>query len=475
VGVAAETRSARRGAAGGRRFLGFLRDPMQCFVAVALVAGGALIWIVPPFAGIDEPAHFFRSYQLTTGKLLPEESPNGGKFHGACVPDDLIHQVDRHVAHALRNVGVPAEPGSLGRLARCKGHPGEHFYTYSTFGSPLPYIPQAVTIGISRAFDPSASTMDTIGRITVLLSYVLLVAVAIRRSPRQKWAFAAVGLLPLALFQSATVTHDGLTIAIALLVVSSALRIADPPVPVPLRSVLLEAGALSIVLALCKPTYIVLALLYLLPLVGPARRREMRPLAAVVGGAVVLSILWNAAVENLWRTDADLLGIKIDPDVQRHRLLTRPWEFVEQAFRSVVHQIDDWLRAFVNVGDRVVDLWPLLVVIALVLAILAVSLQADRDEPPAFHWQQRALVAVTFLLGIALVFGANYIIYTGPNDDEISGLAARYFVPLLVLVPLAIGVLPWAWARARDALVPIAVGYVPFYAVFVVAVAERMR
>jgi len=42
-------------------------------------------------------------------------------------------------------------------------------------------------------------------------------------------------------------------------------------------------------------------------------------------------------------------------------------------------------------------------------------------------------------------------------------------------VPLVIGVLPWAWARARRTLVPLALGYVPFYAVFLVAVADRMR
>ena len=56
------------------------------------------------------------------------------------------------------------------------------------------------------------------------------VAVAIRRTPRGKWAFAAVGMVPVALFQaSASLSHDAMTLAVAFVVVSSALRVLDPP------------------------------------------------------------------------------------------------------------------------------------------------------------------------------------------------------------------------------------------------------
>ncbi len=480
--AAADTRAPAREQLAGPGALDLFRDPLRCFVLVALLVGGTLVFLVPPFGGTDEPAHFFRAYQVTTGRLVPAESPDPhSKFHGACIPDDLIRAVDADVAENLRNVGFPAALGSLRRLARCPGAAHEHFYTFSTFGSPVPYLPQAATIGVARIFDADARAMDRVGRITVLLVYVLLVAIAIRRTPRGKWAFLAVALLPVALFQAATVSHDGLTIAISLLVVSSALRIADPPEPLSTRSMVLEAAALSLLLALCKPTYVVLAFLYLLPLLGPRRRRELRPLGVVVGGAVAVSIAFNAAVENLWRTDADLLerlsgdrGIRIDPDAQKHALVHRPWEFLDKSLHSFVHYPGDWVRGWLNVGDRVVDIWPLLLLLLIGVGVVVIALQAD-DEPAPFHWTQRALIAVTFVLGVGLVLGANYVYYTGPHDEDIGGLAARYFVPLLVLVPLVIGVLPWAWARARRTLVPLALGYVPFYAVFLVAVADRMR
>jgi uncharacterized membrane protein len=454
--------------------LGVFRDPLRCFLLVAVIVGGTFVWLVPPFAGIDEPAHFFRSYQMTTGRFFPADSPDEqGEFHGACIPDDLIREVDAHVAKNLRAIGFPAQMGSLNRFTRCGE--GEHFYTYSTFGSPVPYLPQAATVGISRIFDPTAEAMDKVARITTLAVFLLLIALAIRRTPRQKWAFAGIGLLPLALFQAGTLTHDGLTIALALVLVSSALRIADPRMQITTRSALIEAGTLSLLLALCKPTYIVLGLLYLLPLVGSARRRELRLLAAVVGGAIAISVVWNAAFENLWRTDADLLGIKIDSDQQRHSLFTEPWRFVATTFRTVIHQIDDWIRGLLNVGDRVVDLWPLGLLLVVGVVFMLVSLQAERDESPAFDRAQRILIAVTFVLGFILIAVAQYIYYTGPNDDQLGGFAARYFVPILILLPLSVGTLRWTWARAREAVVPIAVVYAPFYVAFLVAVGDRMR
>ena len=49
------------------------RDPIRTFLVLALAVGMFLACVVPHFAGIDEPAHFYRSYQISTGKFLPEK------------------------------------------------------------------------------------------------------------------------------------------------------------------------------------------------------------------------------------------------------------------------------------------------------------------------------------------------------------------------------------------------------------------
>ena len=48
--------------------------------------------------------------------------------------------------------------------------------------------------------------------------------------------------------------------------------------------------------------------------------------APVVG--LVASLLWNEAVGGLWRTDADLFGVAVDPGRQRSLLLHERWTFL---------------------------------------------------------------------------------------------------------------------------------------------------
>ena len=76
----------------GTAVLDVFRDPLRTFVLLAVVVGGYLVFAVPYFGGIDEPAHFYRTYQITTGQFVPEKV-EGSDFSGACVPADLVDDV----------------------------------------------------------------------------------------------------------------------------------------------------------------------------------------------------------------------------------------------------------------------------------------------------------------------------------------------------------------------------------------------
>ena len=81
--------------------------------------------------------------------------------------------------------------------------------------------------------------------------------------------------MPVAVFQSASsLSHDAFTTAVAILVVSSALRALDPPEGATAKALIIEALVLSALLGMCKPVYVVIAGLYLLPLLGPATSHE---------------------------------------------------------------------------------------------------------------------------------------------------------------------------------------------------------
>ena len=106
---------------------------------------------------------------------------------------------------------------------------------------------------------------------------------------------------------------------------------------------------------------------------------------------------------------------------------------------------------------------------------MVVALQRDRDEPPGLDPWQRGLVVLVLLAGLALVLLANYLYWTTPGNDVITGVQARYLEPLLVLIPVAVGGVNVRWLRAREAAFPLAVLLVPCLAVFCVTLALRMH
>src|SRR5262245_35673645 len=134
----------------GRDVLRWFRNPLTTFLLLAIGAGVYFACVVPHFGGIDEPAHLYRSYQISTGTFLPEEHGKTG-FTGACAPRDVIRAQradSRAYADHLFSGTVDPSTGKPyrydpGPIVACPTDPSEGFVTFSTFPSPVPYLPQS--------------------------------------------------------------------------------------------------------------------------------------------------------------------------------------------------------------------------------------------------------------------------------------------------------------------------------------------
>ena len=81
---------------------------------------------------------------------------------------------------------------------------------------------------------------------------------------------------------------------------------------------------------------------------------------------------------------------------------------------------------------------------------------------------------LVFVIGCLLVLGAQYVYWSVPGADVIGGMQARFFVPLLVLVPIAIGPRRRDWASPATARVPVGALLVPLYVALLVSITFRM-
>src|ERR1700685_264893 len=81
-------------------------EPQRVFPILALVFGLSLSFLTAPFQAPDEPAHFFRAYQISEGAFLPQYRDHRG---GGELPASLAEVASRfdNVKHN-RRVKVPA-------------------------------------------------------------------------------------------------------------------------------------------------------------------------------------------------------------------------------------------------------------------------------------------------------------------------------------------------------------------------------
>ena len=72
------------------------------------------------------------------------------------------------------------------------------------------------------------------------------------------------------------------------------------------------------------------------------------------------------------------------------------------------------------------------------------------------------------------MLGAQYVYWSAPGADVVGGMQARFFVPLLVLVPVVVGPRRGRWAAPATARVPVIALLVPLYVALLVTITFRM-
>lgn len=460
-----------------------LRSPLGVFLIVGLGAGLGVTLLTPRFAGIDEPYHYLRSWSLTDGQLVTERGPLPGDVTagGLCLPTPLVRELYEERVPYLRRQLPNWDGTDVLKTTTCPdGRVDHRFVDVATFAwySPIGYAPQAVGVGIGRIVGAGVGAQSMLARLASLAVYLAMVGLAVAVTPRGKWAMVAVALLPASLFQAVTsLSPDGMTIAAVLLVCATALRAADdrPDRLLSSRRVALEALAGCTLLGLTKPTYLVVAVIYLM---AAARRRWI--VIAPVAIAAAISAAWYASQRPKFVCDVRYFLIPTDPDAQTSNLLHRPWELITATGRGVVHFGGEWTTDVISIStDRIVS-WGLVVCSLALLAFVALGTAVEsgatveddsaRDEMALRRWDRVILVGAGVATLLAM-FAGWLISCSRPELELLNPPAVRLLVP--ALPPILIGCSWWKAPRWFTATAGAVLG--AFFVAWLITLAVTMR
>ena len=411
--------------------------------------GIAFALTLPSLGGWDESVHFLRAWHVSEGHVFARKGLRAGDAAptlGANVPQGLQQQLAGIVYDGILRPDNARRAWSHVNDPAPRGVPTFLGFSAAAVYPPLPYIPSAIGIRIGRLFGASAFVLVLLARLAQLGAFIGLVALALRRLPSRAWVLAVVALMPVALFQAATVSADAITNALALLVIADALALTVQPVDEVPRGLVVETVVATLALALCKQPYLVVAVLLLFP-----AWRHRRQIGAVLGATVAvgggLALAWTQWANHHYIAPDDTAGFRelgghanyyldnnVQPSAQLRYVRGHPFAFTGAVWRMLTDH-------GVSIGHDLtaqVTYWhaPGLIA-ALVGCGVAAAVVLDAGYLPG----GRAMRALALGLAALTVVASLFLAYVGWNAlraPRIDGYQGRYLLVVLAIVALVL-------------------------------------
>jgi uncharacterized membrane protein len=406
--------------------------PDKVFLLAAAVFGLALLLIVPPFQVEDEGNHFWHAYALSQGRMLPEQSSDGGL--GATMPRSVRTLVFSKPHHGIG--GYPNNKVTVGGilgLLDLKLNPDDRVfvdYRGVAFYSPVPYVAPAIGIGIGRYFDAPPLVLLYMARLFGFALWTALMWLAIRIAPFHKWVFALLALLPISFFQGVGVTADSCLAGCAFLTIALFLRAAYGDRERLGTKELAAIFASCLALALSKQSYFFLpALYFLIPVSKFGGRKRYVPTTIALFGIVFLALyFWGRGTNHLlagWNEG-------VDPKRQLAWALSHPFQYFRLAIATILRE-QSLAKFLGRLGWEDFGL-PEVLVWLQVGTVILVALSDRNDAIRMPLWHRLAIAALCF--ASLLLYGSLlYLVWNPVGNPAIRGIQhGRYFIPLLPLV-----------------------------------------
>ncbi len=197
----------------------------RVFLPLALIFGTLFIFITPPFQVPDEYMHFYRSYQVSEGRLTAYRV---GEDIGGYLPRSLVELGDRLPNGLQRDPNFHLHFQDIWKLRTIPLHPQDQIFV--VFGavswhSPMNYFPQAAAIAIGRSFGLTPLWLLYCGRGGNLICWTLLAYFAIRLIPIMDWTLMLLALMPMSLAQASSLSADATVNGVCFLFVAAAMRL----------------------------------------------------------------------------------------------------------------------------------------------------------------------------------------------------------------------------------------------------------
>ena len=393
----------------------------KIFLVVGSILGIMYLLIIPMGRAPDEPIHFWRVYSISEGKILTEKQDG---ISGNYLPKNVTEFSTQYNAHAYGALSEKLlEPASEERVF------------FETIGSnPIDHLPQITGMAIGNLFHLPVLLTLYLSRLFGLITCIAIIYFCLKYIPILKKPLFFISCLPLTMQSFSTITYDGFIFCSAIALITTILYfIYHPTIKFKLPHYLFLTFA-CIVLTAVKPFYFPICLLLFFIPTSCFKNKKQKIILIIT---ILLIVIGTFMLWSLLST-VSKAGNGADPGAQIHYILSNPIRYgITLAQNSIgspsMHLAGlgqlEWLD--VHTSDFYV------IATLIVFTLLCVNEYINPTVKNQIKKSFQRWSIVLAIASIACVFSALYIQWSKVGDTYISGIQTRYFIPLLIIAPLA--------------------------------------
>lgn len=416
------------------------------FLLIFLTFGMAFILITPPGQNPDELTHVQRAWQLAGLDVLSDGNDQTLENDiGGYLPSGLLsYFIDNGYFYSTD------QSHKFGGLSYSidKQHVPKTKYVFQDFKgaalySPVGYIPYVPIVWIGEVFNTPISITFYLMRMAALILAAFVMFVAIKVTPIGKWIFFVIGLLPMFISQSASVSIDWAVLSMCSLFIAFILSLASKKSNINSRSSL---ALLFLVLAivLTKVTYAPIALCALLIPLLNQKYRNTKSLMYVF-----IPIIIAAIIGLIWLKLTSYIGGQAGADIeaQKEFIATNPLEYLAIIIRTFITSTDPnttpiiWLAFFGNFGYLSAPLPMIFILLSFSSLLFSIGLSEKEESTTLLSrknaFSARLVIGASALITTTGISTALYLYFTDVGAMTVRGIQGRYLIPVALLIMLA--------------------------------------
>lgn len=391
------------------------------FFALSLVIGIILVFISAPQVRYDEHAHFWRAYEISCGNII---SRTTNELPTSVI--DLFRRDDGSYPNREFNYKTISQKTKDNLNAD-----DVQIFPVGATGSltPISYIPQVFGVIVGKVLRASPIVILWMGRLANLLMYIILVFLAIKIIPTEKWksVIMIIALFPMSLNLATTLSPDTTILGVTLLAIAYVLYLKFNVKTIKLKHIFL-LSILFMVPTVCKIVYFPLFLLFfILPKEKfTTKTNRLISFLGMLGIVFIPYLILNKLVS----FGDYAIAIRTNMTEQILFAASSLSGLVKTGINTVYGEISKYFFEMIG-GWNTINIISIIIFIVLLLVTYG---KYEENENYKFNLKDKIICTVIIVIEILGVLAAMYLGWTQARQTVIEGVQGRYFLPIIPLL-----------------------------------------